>query len=222
MLHANVAVSRGAVTMSSNAPVAVGPPASPSLAEFHPGKAVISSAQLIGRIGVDVEATVTYDTTQGFELIWQLVVDPHGPPTVVRPLNDDDLRTLLGEIKTALANPPDGLETKALESFGDIIEETFNSEPAGFGAVRFGSAVEEVFGGTITVIGHLGLGIDVVATVHDAGGDITWERHVVPRPPGPFRPLTHAERDALTAALSAWLESNPNGAWQRVLSDLEK
>jgi len=193
-----------------------------SVAGFTPATATVNSAEISGRIGVDIEATISYDSTKGFELIWQLVVDQSGPPTMTRPLNDADLRTLLGEIHTALANPSAGLDTKALEAFADIVEGALSVPPDPFAQARFGTAVEEIFGGTVTVIGQLGIGVDTVATIHDTAGVITWEHHPVPRPPGPFHPLTANERDGLTAALSAWVEGNPNSAWQTILDDLEK
>lgn len=191
-----------------------------SLAGFTPATAVVNSAEVSGRIGVDVEATVSYQSGTGFELIRRLV--PSGPPTTISPLDDEDLRTLLGEIQAALRSPSPGLDTKALEAFSDIIEGALSAPPDPFANARFGSATETVFGGTITIIGVIGLGVDVVATIHDVGGSITWEHHPVPRPPGPYRPLTSSERDGLTAALSAWLENNPNPAWQQILSDLEQ
>jgi hypothetical protein len=207
--------------MNSQPAAVATPQTSRSLAGFTPATASVMSAEISGRIGVDVEATISYSSTAGFELIQRLV--PAGPPTMIRPLGEHDLRTLLGEIQTALANPTAALDTKALEAFGDIIEGALSTPPDVFAEAEFGSATEQIFGGTVTVVGLLGIGVDVVATIHDTNGSITWERHVVPRPPGPFVPLTDHERDGLTAALSAWLEANPNNpAWKRVLNDLER
>jgi hypothetical protein len=185
-----------------------------------PATASVISAEINGKAGVDIESTISYGSTTGFQLIQRLV--PAGPPTMIRPLSDHDLRTLLGEIQTALATPPDGLDTKALEAFEDVIEGALSTPPDRFAQARFGSATEQIFGGTVTVIGLVGIGVDVAATIHDTGGLITWEHHVVPRPPGAFVPLTAHDRDGLTAALSAWLEANPNNpAWKRILNDLE-
>jgi len=206
--------------MNTQPAAVASPQPAPSLAGFTPATASVISAEISGKVGVDVEATISYSSTTGFELIERLV--PAGPPATIRPLNDDDLRTLLGEIQAALANPTAGLDIKALEAFGDIIEGALSTPPDLFAQARFGSATEQIFGGTLTVIGLLGIGIDVAATIHDTGGLITWEHHVIPRPPGAFVPLTDHERDGLTAALSAWLEANPNNpAWERVLNDLE-
>jgi hypothetical protein len=191
-----------------------------SVADFTPATAAVNSAEIRGRIGVDIDATISYQATDGFELIWRLV--PSGPPTMIRPLDDEDLRTLLAEIQAALANPAAGLDTKALEAFADLIEGALSAPPDLFAQARFGSATEEVFGGTVTVIGLIGLGVDVVATIHDTNGVITWEHHPLPSQPGPFRRLTTSEQDGLTAALSAWLEGNPNAAWGRILRDLQK
>jgi hypothetical protein len=200
-------------------------PASPhraqTLAGFTPATAAVNSAELHGRIGVDVVATVSYQAPTGFELMWQLASDPSGPPTMTHPLDDADLRALLGEIRTALGNPAPGLDTKALEAFSDIVEDALSAPPDPFAQARFGPAVEDIFGGTVTVVGQVGLGVDVAATIHDSAGTITWEHHVLPRPPGPLRPLNDKERDGLTAALSAYLEGNPNASWQRILRDLE-
>jgi hypothetical protein len=207
--------------MNSQPATVASPQPAPSLARFKPATASVISAELSGKAGVDIEATISYSSTTGFELIQRLV--PAGPPTMIRPLNDHDLRTLLGEIQTALANPTAGLDTKALEAFGDIIEGALSTPPDLFAQARFGSATEQIFGGTVSVVGLLGIGVDVAATIHDTGGLITWEHHVVPRPPGAFVPLTDHERDGLTAALSAWLEANPNNhAWERILNDLER
>jgi hypothetical protein len=205
---------------SQTAAVASPQPA-PSLAGFTPAIASVISAEVSGRTAVDVEATISYRETTGFELIQRLV--PAGPPTMISPLNDRDLRTLLGEIQTALGNPIAGLDTKALEAFADTIEGARATPPDLFAQARFGSATEQIFGGTVTVVGLVGIGVDVAATIHDTEGLVTWEHHVVPRPPGAFVPLTDHERDGLTAALSAWLEANPeNPAWERILNDLER
>jgi hypothetical protein len=45
---------------------------------------------------------------------------------------------------------------------------------------------------------------------------------VIPLPPGPFRPLSTADRASLAAALSAFLDANPQAdpLWRELFDDL--
>jgi hypothetical protein len=203
--------------MNTSAAVAAGP----SLVDFHVGQASIAFAELSGHLGVDEGAIVSYHETQGFELTWWFAPDPQGPPTRTRQLNDEDLQALQNDINATLANPPANLDVTALKAFGELVENTLGAGPDLFAEVRFGQTVEEIFGGTRTIIGHIGLGVDVAGTIHDhTGGMITWEHHIVPLPPGPFRALTAHERTSLKDALTTWLETNSDSGWQQILADL--
>jgi len=192
----------------------------PSLKDFQIGKAAISSAELSGRLGTDEGATISYREGHGFELIWWFAPDPNGPPSHVRQLDNEDLRILLDRIKYVLANPPATVDVSALEAFSDIIEGVVGAGTNLFSNVRFGQAVAEIFGGEKTVIGFLGFGVDVVGTIHDANGMVTWEHHVVPLPPGQLRPLSASERDSLKAALTDWLKDNHVSGWPEILADI--
>lgn len=191
------------------------------LTDFHPATATIKTEDVSGRIGDDVSATVSYQEGRGFTLTWGIVAGPKGPPIETRQLTDADLVELLAKIKAAVAEPPATIELSALEAFQAIVERNVEDGASVlFRSVRFGQAMEEVFGGTVTVTGHVSFGIDVVGTIHEAGGQVTWEHHIVPLPPGPSLSLTTGERDALKKALGAWLEANPDGAWQVILEAL--
>ena len=90
-----------------------------------------------------------------------------------------------------------------------------------FEQARFAGISKDAAG---VIVGHLGLGIDTAGTVHDAACRITFSFHVVPRPPGPFRPLSPADLDSLAAALTIFLATTPQAdpLWADLLTDLTK
>src|SRR5439155_22649796 len=88
-----------------------------------------------------------------------------------------------------------------------------------YGHARFADVIRDACGGTVA---PLGLGIDTAGTVHDTAGAVSFSTHVVPLPPGPFRPLSRAERPTLARALTAFLDATPRARRlsQELLNDL--
>lgn len=191
------------------------------LSDFQAATATISTAELGGRTGEDTGATITYQANSGFELRWWFISGPRDVPTQVRQLDSEELATLLDKLNELLKSPPSTIDVEALEVFRNLVERQVVAAPGTILAdVTFGQVTEEIFGGKITFTGHIGLGVDVVGTIHMAAGIVTWEHHVVPLPPGPASPLTPSEREVLKTKLEAWLRDNPGGAWKAILAAL--
>ena len=145
-------------------------------------------------------------------------------PTVVEVLNPRQLSALLDALQDELDHPPtDGkLDLAALRAFVDLLEQAVGTSASNrFEQARFGDIGKDAGG---AIVGHLGLGIDTAGTVHDAAGQITFSFQVIPRPPGPFRPLSAADLDSLAAAITTFLDTTPDAdpLWATLLTDLIK
>lgn len=145
-------------------------------------------------------------------------------PLILRILDDDELGALLDALQDELDSPPDqpGLNLAVLRAFVTVLSEHLGPSATNrFEHARFGAVARDMRG---AIVGHLGLGTDVVGTVHDSGGAISFEQHVVVLPPGRFRPLSQPDLDSLAAALTVFTETTPDAdpLWRQVLDDLRR
>jgi hypothetical protein len=142
-------------------------------------------------------------------------------PTIVEILNPRQLSALLDALQDELDHPTDPkLDLAALRAFVELLAHTVGTTASNrFEQARFAGISKDAGG---AIVGHLGLGIDTAGTVHDAAGEITFSFHVIPRPPGPFRPLSPADLDSLAAALTTFLATTPHAdpLWTDLLTDL--
>ena len=90
-----------------------------------------------------------------------------------------------------------------------------------FDFVRFATVAH----GPRAIVATLGIGVDIVGTVRDARGTITFSQHVVPRGPGiPFRRLSAPDRASLAKALRTFVATHPHTSplWRQLLRDLSR
>lgn len=191
------------------------------LASFQAARAEVLSARVTGRPGPDTIQVITFSDgmfTLGLRAARPGVV----VPLILRILNPQDLSALLDALQDQLDHSPadPSLDIAALQAFVEIVARTVGDAASNiFERARFADISKDACDG---IVAHLGLGIDTAVTVHDAGGVISFSQQPVPLPPGPFRPLSQAERDSLTAALTNFLDTTPqaNPLWQELLKDL--
>jgi hypothetical protein len=134
----------------------------------------------------------------------------------------DQLRELQSALKAQEDRLPPALHSGLFHAFlHDVRAELSDKPSARFDDVRFGSATRDACG---AITGAFGLGVDVAGTIHDHGGSITVEQHVVPLPPGHFRRLSRADRFSLAAALASFVKTQPNvdPLWKQVADDSAK
>jgi hypothetical protein len=175
-------------------------------ATFHATQAELS-ATVIGRLRGDSHLIdiITYSEGQ-FTLRFAPGKPGEVAPTLVEILNPHQLSALLDALQDEL----------------DLLAHTLGTTASNrFEQARFAGISKDAAG---VIIGHLGLGIDTAGTVHDAAGRITFSFQVIPRPPGPFRPLSPADLDSLAAALTIFLATTPQAdpLWADLLTDLTK
>lgn len=193
-------------------------------ATFHATQADMS-ATVIGRPhghGSLIEV-ITYSEGQ-FALRYAPSKPGEAAPTIVEILNPRQLSALLDALQDELDHPPmdPELDVTALRAFvGLLVHKLGTTASNRFEQARFAGISKDAAG---AIVGHLGLGIDTAGTVHDAAGSITFSFQVLPRPPGPFRPLSPADIDSLTAALTTYLDTTPHAdsLWRDLLHDLTK
>lgn len=192
-------------------------------ATFHATQAELS-ATVIGRPRgpsslIDI---ITYSEGQ-FTLRFAPGKPGDVAPTIVEILNPRQLSALLDALQDELDHPSDPkLDLAALRAFVELLAHTVGTTASNrFEQARFAGISKDAGG---AIVGHLGLGIDTAGTVHDAAGKITFSFHVIPRPPGPFRPLSAADLDSLAAALTTFLATTPQAdpLWTDLLTDLTK
>ncbi len=170
------------------------------------------------------------DTGRGTEVVYDhgrftisVRASQGGPTFGPRDLTDDEMRALLASLQQELKDPTVSVDVVALETFVGLLTRALRHHPSTrFDHVRFAEVVEDPSG---AIVGHMGIGIDMVGTVHDARRVITFEQHVVPGPPGEFRRLSGPDRASLAAALRTFIGSADPPAsplWQRILEDLER
>jgi hypothetical protein len=147
-----------------------------------------------------------------------------GVPAIVEVLDRRQLSALLDALQDEVDHPPTDhdLDLAALRAFVEVLARKIGTAASNrFERARFASVSKDAGGG---IVGHLGLGIDTTGTVHDAAGRVTFSFQVIPRPTGPFLPLSAADRDSLTAALTTFLDNTPQAdpLWRDLLDDLRK
>jgi hypothetical protein len=166
------------------------------------------------RGGIDTIEEIDFDGgtfTRRFHVIG-------GPsPGAIAVLGDQELRQLLADLRAELQAAPAGVDLAGLEVFIDLIEDAVREEPPSnrFDGARFGAVSKDET--RHVLYGHLGLGIDVAGTVRDVNHQLSFEQHVVVRPPGPYRPLSPADRASLVRALTAHPPADP--LWKLIQQD---
>lgn len=137
-------------------------------------------------------------------------------PQNIQVLQDSDLQELLTALRAELQDGASGADRAGLKVFIDLIEDALDPQPASirFDIAHFETVTQDERG---ILFGHLVLGVDMVGTVRDVGGSLSYEQHVVVMQPGTYRPLSAADRASLATALTA----NPptDALWQRILAD---
>jgi hypothetical protein len=146
-----------------------------------------------------------------------------GVPTIVEVLGPRQLSALLNALQDEEIPPTDhDLDLAALRAFVEALTHKVGAAASNrFERARFASISRDAGGG---IVGHLGLGIDTTGTVHAAAGRVTFSFQVIPRPPGPFLPLSPADLDSLAAALTTYSDDTPQAdpLWRDLLNDLRK
>jgi hypothetical protein len=179
----------------------------------RPWQAVVQAS--LTRVDLDVVETVEY--TNGLFTHRNQVIGGPSSQAIID-LDDQARSQLLGELQAELTAPPAGTDLDALKVIVDLLEVSLQAPPshrfdtAHFGTITFDKA-------TGTLFGHLSLGVDVAATVHDHNHHLSFEQHPVVLPPGPHHPLSPADRASLATALAA----NPpaDTHWQQILADAQ-
>ena len=196
-----------------------------AFSQFTAVDAEVLQMTLTGRQGIDQVAKILYElsTTGGRFFIDVHPIAPITPAPLYRELSLEEMQALLATLRAEEQNPPSGLDVPALRAFIDLLCQAVDNQPSTrFNYIRFGGIVRDT---SSAIVGHVGLGVDVVGTIHDANGDVTFEQHVVMLPPGPFRQLSAADKASLAAALDAYIGSaqpHADPLWDQVAQDLKK
>ncbi|HSV66525.1 MAG TPA: hypothetical protein VLJ59_11540 [Mycobacteriales bacterium] len=191
------------------------------LASFQAAQAEVRSMRVTGRPGPDTIQIIDFSDgifTLGLQAARPGVV----VPLILRILGPQELAALLDALQDQLDEPqPDpNLDLAALRAFVEVLTDKVGGGASNlFERARFADIGRDAAG---AIVAHLGIGIDTVGTIHDSGCAITFSQRAIPLPPGPFRPLSQAERDSLVAALTAFLDNNPGAdpLWRQLLTDL--
>jgi hypothetical protein len=195
------------------------------LASFHATQAEVLTMRVIGRPRGDGNLidVITYSDGE-FTLSFAPGKSGGGVPTIEEVLGPRQLSALLDALQDEVDHPPTAhdLDLAALRAFVEVLAHKVGAAASNrFERARFASISKDTGGG---IVGHLGLGIDTAGTVHDAAGRVTFSFQVIPRPPGPFLPLSPADFDSLAAALTTYLDDTPQAdpLWRDLLNDLRK
>jgi hypothetical protein len=202
-------------------------PASPTgmLTQFTAVRADVLQMTISGRLGIDQVAKILYElsNTGGRFFIDVHTIAPITPAPLYRELSQEELQTLLATLQDEEQHPPAGLDLPALQTFIHLLSQAVGSQPSNrFNYISFGEVVRDT---SDAIVGHVGLGIDVVGTIHDANCDVTFEQHVVMLPPGPFQHLSAADKASLAAAIEAFIskaQPQANPLWAQIAEDLRK
>jgi hypothetical protein len=195
------------------------------LTQFIAARAEVLQMTISGRLGIDQVAKILYElsNTGGRFFIDVHTVAPITPAPLYRELSQEELQTLLATLQDEEQHPPSGLDESELETFIHLLSQALATQPSNrFNFIRFGEVVRDA---SDAIVGHVGLGIDVVGTIHDANCDVTFEQHVVMLPPGPFQQLSAADKASLAAALDAYISNAQppaNPLWDQIAEDLRK
>jgi len=193
--------------------------------QFTAVHAEVLQMTISGRMGVDQVAKILYElsNTGGRFFIDVHTIAPITPAPLYRELSPEEMQSLLTTLQAEEQNPPSGLDLPSLQTFINLLSQAVGSQPSHrFNYIRFGSVVHDACN---AIVGDVGLGVDVVGTIHDANGFVTFEQHVVMLPPGPFQQLSAADKASLAAALDAFIgKAHPraNPLWDQIAADLKK
>jgi hypothetical protein len=177
----------------------------------RPWQAAVQAS--ITRVDLDVVESVEY--RNGVFTRRNRVVGGLRSQAVVE-LDGQTRRQLLSELQTELIAPPPETDVDALTVFVDLLQTSLKALPshrfdtAHFGAITYDDS-------TGTVFGHLTLGVDVAATIHDHGHRLSFEQHPVTLPPGAYGSLSSADRASLVQALRARAPADPH--WRQIQAD---
>jgi len=202
-------------------------PASPTgmLTQFTAVHAEVLQMTISGRLGIDQVAKILYElsNTGGRFFIDVHTIGPITPAPLYRELSQEEMQTLLATLQAEEQDPPAGLDLTTLQTFIHLLSQAIGSQSSNrFNYISFGEVVRDT---SNAIVGHVGLGIDVVGTIHDAHCDVTFEQHVVMLPPGPFQHLSPADKASLAAAIEAFIskaQPRANPLWEQLADDLRK
>ena len=201
------------------APPAVAPESGGLFARFRAAQAVVVTLRVAGTLEGEAVAVTFHEGT--FRVRAEAATG-----SAERELTVDEMAALLGVLRDAAPGTTDAgadLDPTALGAFVHVLDETLRQRPATpFERARFGEIVRDAAG---SILGQLAFGADVVGTVHDIGGTISFEQHPVPLQPSSFHPLSATERAALVTALERYLAAArpaPDPLWEQVLQDAKR
>lgn len=178
----------------------------------RPWQATIQ-ASLSRVVGVDQVEDIDYENGGRFTRRVRVAGGPE--PQNVEVMQDDDLQKLLTALRAQLKDGTSDGDRVGVKVFIDLIEDALNTQPAiRFDIAHFETVTQDERG---ILFGHLVLGIDMVGTVRDVGGSLSYEQHVVVMEPGTYRTLSSADRASLAQALAAASPTEP--LWRRILAD---
>lgn len=199
------------------------------LSHFRPGQATVLQMTLSGGLGVDTVATVRYDGSGGppgrFFIQARPVPLPAGPE---REMSADELRALKGALEQQHHQPhgTPGPDAAALQTFIHLAAMALHRPhavpSATFDHARFGTIEKDAAG---ALVATLGIGVDVVGTVHDQHGTLSYEQHPVPMKAGAAHPLSPEDQASLAANLKKYISAQGpavNPLWQQLLHDIKK
>jgi len=188
-----------------------------SLSEFRASHAAISSMRLSGQVG-QLTVDISYESGR-----FSISSRAHsGPNTLPRGLTHDEVLALQHALQGESIQSVPGEEITALDAFSRYLSLADETQPSGrFDNTVFGDIQLDDRG---TIKGSMRIGIDVVAILLDAHGDVTVATQViVMRKPGAFEPLSRSDQMSLAVALEKFIatsQPNPNPLWVQVLNDL--
>jgi hypothetical protein len=170
---------------------------------------------LLTRVNVDLVEEIRY--ADGiFSRRLHIAGGPDIGPIMV--LDAEARAELLAELRVEIKDPPPGTDITGLRVFAELLQLSLEQRSSGrFASARLGT-VDRREGGVL--YGHLVLGVDVVGTVRDAYGSISYEQHVVMLPPGSYQVLSPADLTSLADAIEAAGTDDP--AWAQIGSDARR
>jgi hypothetical protein len=191
------------------------------LASFEVGQAVVGA--VISWRGGDLVDIITHRYGEFTLTIWSRAAQSRGRlgRTV---LQRRELAGLLDALRDQVDYPPvdRNLDLVALRAFVKVLAETVGPSASNlFEGARFAGISRDAGEG---IVGHLGVGIDTVVTVHGGDGRVTFSFHVKPLPPGPFQPLSPPDLGCFVAALTTYLNDTTQAdpLWRELLTDVSK
>jgi len=202
-----------------SAPTAVqSPQTSVNLTDFKAAHAAILDMELVGNAG-GLSANIRYEAGRFTISTWV----HSGPTSVPRDMTEEEIATLHAALDGQSKQTVPGVDLEALETFTHYLAEAAASaQPSNrFDQARFGQIHKDHAG---TLIGSMGIGVDVAGLVHDAHGSVSVATYVVTMKPGPFLPLSKADQASLVRALEKAMSKTPppDPLWGDVLRDLKK